>query len=190
MDFGIPQLNRVKKKEEKYEHLGVITLEPAEPGKSRRIVFNTKGAELLNINDKGIDNQIAFSFTGDKIYVANMNGLEGHSEVKVTKQNNVSNKKYYDYIKKLVKKNDEDEVEFFLIPTENTFNNTTVYQLVLEQPSEEISNVNLDEVPVQEYNPNEVQDTSFLSPEPETNEVNTEEESDEVDPLMDYLSVD
>lgn len=177
MDFGVPNLRKAKK--EKYEHFGVITLEPTGVKLARKMNFNTKAKELLKIDDKGVINQVAFSFMGNDIFIANVNGLTGVSEVKLTKEGNISNKKYYEHIKKLINKDEADEVEFFLKSTPNEFNGVQVFELTLTQPEEEIVDVDIDTIPEVSYDENENQDTSFLSPQPETVEDNSNNNNSE-----------
>lgn len=188
MDFGIPQLRKAKK--EKYEFDGVITFEPTGEKKARRMVFNAKAIELLKFSkDEEVVNQIAFSFSGKQVFIANVTGLTNVNEAEVKKNMTVSHKKYYEYIKDLFEKSEGDEVEFFLHETENEFNGVKVYELKLTQPEEKIENVDLDKIPVREYVEDDVQDLSILpgvEEVEETEEVATEESTEE-DPLMSFL---
>lgn len=176
MDFGIPNLKKAKK--EKYEHVGVITFEPTGIKKARRMVFNPKAKQLLLVDNKDMDNQVSFSFMDGNVFIANVNGLTGRSEIKLNKEGNILNKKYYEYIKKLFNKDEADEVEFFLVPTPNEFNGVKVYELSLTQPAEEVIDVDINKIPVMSYDETEEQDTSFLSPEPETVEDNSNNHSE------------
>lgn len=177
MDFGIPNLRKAKQQTEKFPHLGVITFEPTSYKKSRRMLFNTKALELLKLDDENVENQVSFSFVNDQIFIANVNGLSGLSEVKLTKSGTISNKKYYDYIKSILNKDEADEVELFLSETQNEYNNVKVFELSLQQPAEEVVDVDLDTIPEVSYDETEVQDTSFIEEEkevfPETEGLNS-----------------
>lgn len=139
MDFGIPNLRKATNaKQDKYPFVGVITLEPTEQGKRKRMVFNSKAAELLEFKEGSSDNQVSFSFDGSSIYIVNTTGMEGLSELRVTKSNTVSNAKHYEYIKSIINKEDADEVDLFLIKTENTFKDKVVFSLSTENPEQSI----------------------------------------------------
>lgn len=139
MDFGIPNLKKATvAKQEKYPFVGVITLEPTEQGKRKRMVFNSKAVELLEFKEDSTDNQVSFSFNDSSIYIVNTTGMEGLSELKVTKSNTISNVKHYEYIKSILNKEESDEVDLFLIKTENTFKDKAVFSLSTENPEQSI----------------------------------------------------
>lgn len=126
MEFGIP--NRKNKKEEKY-NVPVLTFLPTGPGLGRKMELNQAAMEALNISEG--NNQVSFSFSGADIYIVNTSGVENVSGLKVGKTSNgFADKKHYEFIKtKTYNLKEEDTLELFLIETENSFNNNTVYKL-------------------------------------------------------------
>lgn len=130
MEFGIPKKH--VKKEEKYKNIGVITLKAVEKeGGSRRIEFNKKALELLNI-ELGLNSKFSLSFSNGEIYIVNTSttNVAGLTLGKVTPA--VSNKKYYDYIRKTINGLDDDnsvDLELFLVETERTYMEEKVYVL-------------------------------------------------------------
>ena len=127
MQFGIPKVRQTKK--EKYENEGVLTFLPTGEGLGRKVVFNQKAIEMLNIN--GSNNQISFSFNGENIYIVNTSGTDSVAGLKVGKiSNGFSDKKHYEHIKyKMFNLLPENELELFLSKTENNFNDNPVYML-------------------------------------------------------------
>ena len=132
MEFGLPSIKA--KKQEKYEDLGVVTFLPTAPGKARKITFNTKALEMLNLTDEA--NRISFSFTGNSVYLVNTSGVDGVAGLPVSKTSkSISDKKHYEYVKYSINNSSEkDELELFLHKTENEFNGNTVYLLNSSTP--------------------------------------------------------
>ena len=101
MNFGVPSQRKVKV--EKYPNNAIVTIGvDGGKGKSRQLTFNKRAAELLNITD---DSRIAFAFDGNKFAIANtdQNGIDAKDGIRVTKSKprKVSDKKTYNYIKKI-----------------------------------------------------------------------------------------
>ena len=102
MNFGVP--NQRKVKVEKYPDNAIVTVGiDGGKGKSRQLIFNKRACELLNITD---DSRIAFAFNGNEFAVANtdQNGIDASVGIRVTKSKprKISDKKTYDYIKKIM----------------------------------------------------------------------------------------
>lgn len=140
MNFGVPNLRAVKQVE-KYSTLGVITLEPTGHKKGRKFVFNKKALEMLGLSirqfaDAKLEQvegaSIAFSFDMETIMIANTTGLTNIKEVLLTKEGSITNKDYYEYIKRLLNKEESDEVELFMEETSNVFNGQKVFKLTTE----------------------------------------------------------
>lgn len=136
MEFGLPKVKAQKK--EKYENTGVLTFLPTGPGLGRKIVFNAKAVEILEITDD--ENKISFSFSGNDIYIVNTSN-SSVSNLSVSKTaKSISDKKHYEYIKYTINNSSEkDELELFLIPTEREFNGKKVF--CLSQTAPEIDEV-------------------------------------------------
>lgn len=133
-NFGVPNLRL--KKEEKYPDMGVLTMLPLEKkGGGRKIELNSKAIELLGIDTQDENNRIAFSFSPGttKIYIANRTGEKTKSDIKVTKQESVSDKRYYEYIKKLLgfEVEGQEAVELKLTNVVGNYNNNPVYEVEL-----------------------------------------------------------
>jgi hypothetical protein len=104
MNFGVPSQRKVKV--EKYPNNAIVTVGvDGGKGKSRQLIFNKRACELLNITD---DSRIAFAFEYNttKFALANtdQNGIDAKDGIRVTKSKprKVSDKKTYNYIKKIM----------------------------------------------------------------------------------------
>jgi hypothetical protein len=103
MNFGVPSQRKVK--QEAYPDNAIITMGvDGGKGKSRQLTFNKRASELLSINDKS---RIAFAFSpegGVAIANTDQNGIDPSAGIRVTKSKprKVSDKKTYDYIKKIL----------------------------------------------------------------------------------------
>lgn len=103
MNFGVPSQRKVK--QEAYPDNAIITMGvDGGKGKSRQLTFNKRASELLNINDKS---RIAFAFSpegGVAIANTDQNGIDPSAGIRVTKSKprKVSDKKTYEYIKKIL----------------------------------------------------------------------------------------
>lgn len=129
MEFGLPKTQR-ERKEDKYSTIGVITLQALEKeGSSRKMHFNSKALELLNI-DLTQPHKLDFSFNNPDVYVAVMpNDVEsGLSLGKTT--SSVSNKNYYNYIRANFNQLDETtDLELVMVDSGRIYNNNIVYKL-------------------------------------------------------------
>ena len=101
--FGVPTVR--SKQEEKYPDMGVITmLADAGKGTSKKLDLNTFLVDELELKLDGND-MVNFAFTmeeGEKVvYFANTTHIENPSNIRVTKQATLSNKKMYDYLAKV-----------------------------------------------------------------------------------------
>lgn len=134
LNFGVPNLRT--KKEEKYPNDGVLTVKALEKkGNGRKIEFNPKAIEMLGIDVENEKNRVAFSFIAGttKIYIANRTGEDTKQDVKVTKQESISDKRYYEYIKKLLGLdiNGQEDVELKLTNVAGNYNGNNVYEVEL-----------------------------------------------------------
>lgn len=131
MEFGLPKVK--SQKQEKYENVGVLTFMPTGPGLGRKMVFNGKASELLGLDDN--QNKISFSFSGKEIYIVNTSksGVSGLNVSKGTKS--ISDKKHYEYIKYTINNSSEkDELELFLLETEQVYMDNKVFLLSAVAP--------------------------------------------------------
>lgn len=134
LNFGVPNLRT--KKEEKYPNDGVLTVKVLEKkGGGRKIEFNPKAIEMLGIDVENEKNRVAFSFVAGttKIYIANRTGEDTKQDIKVTKQESISDKRYYEYIKKLLGLDIEgqEDVELKLTNVAGQYNGNNVYEVEL-----------------------------------------------------------
>lgn len=134
LNFGVPNLRT--KKEEKYPNDGVLTVKALEKkGNGRKIEFNPKAIEMLGIDVENEKNRVAFSFVAGttKIYIANRTGEDTKQDIKVTKQESISDKRYYEYIKKLLGLdiNGQEDVELKLTNVAGKYNGNNVYEVEL-----------------------------------------------------------
>lgn len=131
MEFGLPKVK--SQKQEKYENVGVLTFMPTGPGLGRKMVFNGKASELLGLDDN--QNKISFSFSGKEIYIVNtsQSSVAGLNVSKGTKS--ISDKKHYEYIKYTINNSSEkDELELFLLETEQVYMDNKVFLLSSAAP--------------------------------------------------------
>lgn len=134
LNFGVPNLRT--KREEKYPNDGVLTVKALEKkGGGRKIEFNPKAIEMLGIDVENDKNRVAFSFIAGttKIYIANRTGEDTKQDIKVTKQESISDKRYYEYIKKLLGLDIEgqEDVELKLTNVAGNYNGNNVYEVEL-----------------------------------------------------------
>ena len=97
------------------------------------MVFNGKASELLGLDDN--QNKISFSFSGKEIYIVNTSksGVSGLNVSKGTKS--ISDKKHYEYIKYTINNSSEkDELELFLLETEQVYMDNKVFLLSAVAP--------------------------------------------------------
>lgn len=153
MNFGVPNLKPVK--QEKYNE-PVITLVAIEKeGQSRKFELNKHAQEVLKLTKTDlapateggevIKGELAFSFDDQgRILIVNTTGYNvGAALTYKPSTKSLSDKRTYDYVRRLMNTPEEQILELFLHQTPNSFNGNTVYEL------KKISNVDQNLAPVE-----------------------------------------
>lgn len=142
MNFGVPNLKLVKKVAEKYPNEAVITLTAVvEKGQSRKFELNPKAVEFLGFTKENlkplveggepVKGELAFSFDDqNRILVVNVTGKNiAKTLVYKPSTTSLSDKRTYDYVRRLLNIGEEHSLELFLHQTPNNFDGNIVYEL-------------------------------------------------------------
>ena len=111
VNWGVP--NQRTRHVEKYPDTPVMTMKvyTGEKGTSRGYVLNKKAIEALGYTGEG-EERISFSFDERNITIGNTTNMEGIPSYRVTKKGNLSDKKTFDFISKLLSLDNTIENEF------------------------------------------------------------------------------
>jgi hypothetical protein len=134
MEFGVPKRREFTENKEKYPTLAVLTVNKLGGKKSARMItFNSLAIEKLGLDLDSNVAQVSFAFDklDDSVAVANTSGLENQAEVRVAKTSkSVSDKSYFEALKKQFNVPVEDELELQLVENGKEYNGFPVFNLV------------------------------------------------------------
>jgi hypothetical protein len=134
MMFGAPRRRENTVNNEKNPTIPVVTISEFKgKGTGRKITLNPMAIKALNINfDKEVLISFSFDVFAGTVLIANTSGLENMSGVRLAATSkSVSDKSYFDSIKKQFEVNTEDACELLMTKGSESFNGNDTYFLSL-----------------------------------------------------------